>query len=82
MRGHYFCYIKLDCGQWCRYDDEQIKIIGDTIDISVRQKAYILFYVKKNISDYPGNNVRETRAVKGAVKKLMFNNMSSIDHQQ
>ena len=28
-RGHYFCYVKLASGDWCKYNDDSVTIIPD-----------------------------------------------------
>jgi ubiquitin carboxyl-terminal hydrolase 36/42 len=47
--GHYYSYVKTMNGIWCRADDQHVSQVE--IDEVLKQKAYLLFYVKKNSSN-------------------------------
>ncbi|XP_063212317.1 ubiquitin carboxyl-terminal hydrolase 42-like [Chroicocephalus ridibundus] len=45
--GHYFCYTKASDGRWYQMDDSSV-VLDDT-DTVLRQQAYLLFYVRRQL---------------------------------
>jgi len=47
--GHYYCYVRTSSGMWHNLDDNQVRQVREA-DV-LRQKAYMLFYVRDSIGN-------------------------------
>jgi ubiquitin carboxyl-terminal hydrolase 25 len=48
--GHYYSYIKsYKDNKWYKYNDDNVKLVGDFEKIANRSNAYILFYQKQYV---------------------------------
>ncbi|KAG2604645.1 hypothetical protein PVAP13_4NG117621 [Panicum virgatum] len=47
--GHYFCFVRTSSGMWHNLDDNQVRQVREA-DV-LRQKAYMLFYVRDSIGN-------------------------------
>uniref|UniRef100_A0A0D9WMM9 Ubiquitin carboxyl-terminal hydrolase n=1 Tax=Leersia perrieri TaxID=77586 RepID=A0A0D9WMM9_9ORYZ len=47
--GHYFCFVRTSSGMWHNLDDNQVRQVREA-DV-LRQKAYMLFYVRDRVSN-------------------------------
>ncbi|EPS64352.1 hypothetical protein M569_10430, partial [Genlisea aurea] len=43
--GHYFCFVRVSPNMWCKFDDEMVELVDESIVLS--QEAYVLFYTKE-----------------------------------
>ncbi|GER34669.1 ubiquitin carboxyl-terminal hydrolase [Striga asiatica] len=44
--GHYYCFIRLSPGTWCKFDDSKVVLVSENYVLS--QEAYILYYAKED----------------------------------
>ncbi|TVU12284.1 hypothetical protein EJB05_45920 [Eragrostis curvula] len=47
--GHYYCYVRTSSGMWHNLDDNQVRQVREA-DV-LRQKAYMLFYVRDSLGN-------------------------------
>ncbi|KAJ1258316.1 hypothetical protein BS78_10G066300 [Paspalum vaginatum] len=56
--GHYYCFVRTSSGMWHNLDDNKVCQVREA-DV-LRQKAYMLFYVRDSIGNSMARNVNST----------------------
>ncbi|KAK5576979.1 hypothetical protein RB653_001916 [Dictyostelium firmibasis] len=69
--GHYYCYVKGSNGIWYNMDDSSVSQVS--LNTVLSQKAYMLFYSKRNIDQSINTNTVPISNTIGTKRKLVEN---------
>lgn len=64
--GHYYCFVRAGNGLWYQCDDTRVGQVSERS--ALKQKAYILFYVRRHPRVPPGAGPAVQRAAKQALR--------------
>uniref|UniRef100_A0A453QYR2 USP domain-containing protein n=1 Tax=Aegilops tauschii subsp. strangulata TaxID=200361 RepID=A0A453QYR2_AEGTS len=73
--GHYYCFVRTSSGMWHNLDDNQVRQVREA-DV-LKQKAYMLFYVRDRIGNTLGRKDNSTPNL--PVNKMIPGKISSIN---
>ncbi|KAG8077135.1 hypothetical protein GUJ93_ZPchr0006g41836 [Zizania palustris] len=73
--GHYYCFVRTSSGMWHNLDDNQVRQVREA-DV-LRQKAYMLFYVRDRVGNSMPRKDNSTATV--PVKKTILEKISGLN---